>query len=286
MATQALWEDYIALQNNFSGTFRTLPSAKTYEPSLLEEGRWQPFRDEALSHLAIDEAPLPCPEDREGYYGNDHFAYWASGLYDWLNLRKAACELHQAPQRYLDIGCASGRVLRHAALDPGVTAWGCDISRRHVDWCNAFLPENITIFQNTSIPTLPLESNSFDVVSAYSVFTHIESFETTWLAELRRILRPGGIAWLTIHSDHTLIKMAPDWPLYGAVATHPDFAAINAEREMHSDRMIFRWHNSKSYSSNVFYRRPYIQKVWGRIMKIKRYINEFPQYQDVVILQK
>lgn len=286
MTEQGVWEDYIALENSFSAIFQTMLAPKAYEPRVLEEERWQPFRDEALSRLVADEAPLPMPEDREGYYGNDHFAYWASGLYDWLHLRKAACELHQAPRRYLDIGCASGRVLRHAALDRSVAAWGCDISRRHVDWCNTFLPQNLSVFQNTSIPTLPLESNYFDLVSAYSVFTHIESFETTWLTELRRILKPGGIAWLTIHSDHTLAKMRPDWPLYNAVSTHPKFVAMNAKQEMNSDRMIFRWHHDKSYSGNVFYRRSYIERAWGRIMKIRHYMNEFPQYQDVVILQK
>jgi len=94
---------------------------------------------------------------------------------------------------YLDFGCATGRVIRHfGAAEPQIKTYGCDINRMHVDWCAKYLPENITVFQNHSIPTLSLPDNSIDMVSAFSVFTHIEAFETSWLMELRRILRPGG----------------------------------------------------------------------------------------------
>jgi hypothetical protein len=51
------------------------------------------------------------------------------------------------------------------------------------------------------------------MISAYSVFTHIEAMETTWLMELRRVLRKGGIAWITVHTEGTLADMTPDWPL-------------------------------------------------------------------------
>ncbi len=105
--------------------------------------------------------------------------------------------------------------MRHVALEnPGCRAMGCDINRLHVEWCNAHLPANCSAFQNHSVPSLPIEDNSLDAVTAYSVFTHIEAIETAWLAEIRRVLKPGGIAWLTVHTEKTLQDMNEDWPLW------------------------------------------------------------------------
>jgi len=42
-------------------------------------------------------------------------------------------------------------------------------------------------------PPLPFPDNSFDLIYAVSVFTHLsEEHQRTWLPELRRVLRPGG----------------------------------------------------------------------------------------------
>ncbi len=68
----------------------------------------------------------------------------------------------------------------------------CDINRRHVDWCNLHLPRSIRVFQNTSLPLIPLPEGAVDLVSAFSVFSHIEAFDTTWLMEIRRVLAPAA----------------------------------------------------------------------------------------------
>ena len=39
------------------------------------------------------------------------------------------------------------------------------------------------VFQNHSIPTLPLPDASIDLITAFSVFTHMEGMETAWLME-------------------------------------------------------------------------------------------------------
>jgi SAM-dependent methyltransferase len=150
-----------------------------------------------------------------------------------------------------------------------------------------YLPSSIKVFQNHSIPSLPLPDNSQDLVSAYSVFTHIEAFETTWLMEIRRILKPGGIAWITAHTEKTWQAMAQGWPLYQALGKHPDFAQYVEDRgELPGDRVVFRWHNDRSYSSNVFYSRDYIHRTWGRILEIAEEHHRHPGFQDVFVLRK
>ena len=189
----------------------------------------------------------------------------------------------------LDIGCATGRLIRHAHAHSHVgfgEVVGCDINRAHVDWVGRFLPAGIKVFQNTSIPALPLRDASVDVVTAFSVFTHIECFDTTWLMELRRILRPGGVAWLTIHGERTWRDIAPTWPLYASLTSHPDYARYRTGSGLPKERLVFRWHAERSYSANVFYAETYIRRVWGRILAVRDIFPALPFFQDVVVLQK
>src|SRR6185503_21358796 len=46
---------------------------------------------------------------------------------------------------------------------------------------------------------LPHSRGFFDVVYAYSVFTHLpEDVQTHWLAEISRVLKPGGVLVATV----------------------------------------------------------------------------------------
>lgn len=238
--------------------------------------------------LALDTYPLPATADREGYHGPHHFSYWASGYRDSRLLRECCARLGVELRDYFDFGCASGRVIRHFATHvPGVTVTGCDVNPRHVDWVAAHLPPEIRIFQNHSIPSLPLPDDSQDLISAYSVFTHIEAFETAWLMELRRILRPGGIAWVTVHTERTWQQMTPGWPLYKAMADHPNFKPhLDGREELPQDRVVFRWRENQFYTSNVFYTRDYLKTHWGRLLEIVEDHHRLPGFQDVVVLRK
>src|SRR6185503_12477254 len=83
-----------------------------------------------------------------------------------------------------------------------------------VDWLLRHLPRAVKPFQCTALPSLPLPDASLDLVTAFSVFTHIDEYELTWLLELRRLLKSGGIAYLTIHSDDTWGRLCPGMSAY------------------------------------------------------------------------
>ena len=281
-----IWEDLVALNSGVDKEFELLAPAASHLERDSRVGDWDDL--DYAAALAKDGFPLPATDDREGYYGPDHFSYWASGLRDARLLAEAARQHGVGLGSSLDLGCASGRVIRHLALEnPEMRVLGCDINRLHVEWCNRHLPANCSVFQNHSIPSLPLPDGSVDVVSAYSVFTHIEALETAWLMELRRILSPGGIAWITFHSEFTLEQMTPDWPLWNPTMTHPEAAQrLDAERRFTGDRLVLRWHADRSYSSNVFYKSDYITSHWSRIFEIVEIRRRCPSFQDVVILRK
>lgn len=286
-ASPSIWENLVCLNSAVEPAFSVLPPASAHRAG---DGRlcdWEGL--DYAAALERDTWPLPETADRDGYYGPDHFSYWASGLTDARHLL-AAATAHgvMQPACCLDLGCASGRVLRHLALErPQMRALGCDINRLHVEWCNRHMPPGCTVFQNHAIPSLPLPDGSVDIVSAYSVFTHIEAMETAWLMELRRILRPGGIAWITVHSEWTLQEMTPDWPLWNPVMQHPDAATrLDAARNFAGDRLVLRWRSDRSYSSNVFYKLDYLRATWSRFLDIVEVRRRFPSFQDVLILRK
>lgn len=283
------WEDMISLNSRSTMADEALGPPRDYLGQDLNEVAWDRGRISLDQALMADTAPLPTTAQREGYYGSNHFNFWASGLRDYCQLLEWL-EPNEVPcGTLLDIGCATGRFIRHAQAHTHVSfaeVIGCDINRSHVDWVGRHLPSNIMVFQNTSIPTLPLPDASVDVVTAFSVFTHIECFDTTWLMELRRILRPGGVAWLTIHGERTWRDIGPTWPLHKALTSHPDYPSHRASKELPEERLVFRWHAERSYSANVFYTEAYIRRTWGRILTVRDLFPALPFFQDIVVLQK
>lgn len=280
-----VWEDLVTLNTQTEQKFEILSPASEYFDPKNAAARWADLP--LQKHLNADRDALPATRDREGYYGEDHFGYWASGLQDARNLLSAADEFGVDVKASLDLGCASGRVIRHlGASGRNIEVIGCDINKLHVDWCNRFLASCL-VFQNHSIPNLPLQDNSVDLVSAFSVFTHIEAMETAWLMELRRVMRPGGIAWITVHTEHTLAEMDESWPLWKAVMNHPQLGPkLKESREMEQDRLVARWKNDRSYSSNVFYKSDVLMRRWGKVFDVVDFRRRCPQFQDVIILRK
>jgi SAM-dependent methyltransferase len=282
-----IWEDYISL--NSRAILDTVVLSPAAAHLGLNDGSviWDETRLPLATAVARDTSPLPIESDRELYYGANHYAYWASGLRDVFQILDWASANDFSFDTTLDIGCASGRVVRHLHYQTDVSrVIGCDINRLHVEWISRYLPPAIAVFQNTSIPTLPLASDSADLVTAFSVFTHIDSFDTTWLMELRRILRPGGVAWLTIQGDRVWRELKPGWPLYDALDTHPDYALDRQHPELPRERMVYRWVENRAYSANVFHSYAYVRRVWGRIMAVVDILPAIPPFQDIVVLRK
>lgn len=282
------WEDGISLGTAAPYDAQDIGGVAQYLDQDAGEVAWRDHTSLTLEQLAsADRFPLPSIEDREGYYGPNHFNYWASGFVDYSIIKSWLDQNDVVLKDYMDLGCASGRVMRHFATQlPHVRVFGCDINRRHVDWCATYMPPNVTTFQNTSLPHLPLPDSALDLVTAFSVFTHIESFDTSWMMELRRVLRPGGIAWITIHGDRTWQDIDPTWPLYTPLTSHPDFDKYKGSSKIPEDRLVFRWKLDASYSANVFYRYSYIRKVWARFFDVVDIFPATPLYQDVVVLRR
>jgi SAM-dependent methyltransferase len=98
-------------------------------------------------------------------------------------------------KRALDFGCGAGRVLRHLLSEAEVAEiHGSDVSEEMVTWAAQNLcPPIAGVIVNGEDPPLPYPDDHFDLVMAFSVFTHLVENWSTWLLEMRRILKPDGI---------------------------------------------------------------------------------------------
>ncbi len=101
--------------------------------------------------------------------------------------------------RILDFGCGVGRLLQALNLSrrEGQELCGCDVNEACATWCRENL-DFATVLHTALEPPLPYPEDSFDLVTAISVFTHLSRpLQVAWARELIRVLRPGGVAFIT-----------------------------------------------------------------------------------------
>jgi ubiquinone/menaquinone biosynthesis C-methylase UbiE len=103
--------------------------------------------------------------------------------------------------RLLDLGCGNGRhVVAFAKL--GFDVIGLDISRSGLDLTDAWLQEeglSALLLQADTRHPLPLKENSIDGLLSTQVIHHAYLQQVTLaIAEIHRILKPGGVAFVTV----------------------------------------------------------------------------------------
>jgi SAM-dependent methyltransferase len=100
-----------------------------------------------------------------------------------------------------DFGCGSGRVLTQIRPAPGTRLHGMDVDQDAIRWLRGH-GSGVDARVNPPHGPAPFASDSFDLIFSISIFTHLnESSQRLWLAELSRLLRPGGLGLLTVLSE-------------------------------------------------------------------------------------
>lgn len=248
----------------------------------------------------LDSMPVPMPIDREGYGTVEHSPnYWATGHGDWLNVCEAIERYmnptdKSQPLRLMDFGCATGRFLRHSYVfgKEKIDSWGCDFAPANVAWSKQHLAPEIKIILNSDVPHLPFEDGYFDIVTAFSVFTHIDVLEDAWLLELRRITSPGGLLYLTIQNEATWAKIV-DRPSYQKHIFRANDVPGNFEltdehfhKPLPQQRMAFRMSQADVYNRNVWMSSDYIHQNWSRYFEILDIANNAHTcFQSPVIMR-
>src|SRR5215471_3784394 len=107
-----------------------------------------------------------------------------------------------AGRRILDAGCGSGPLLA-ALRDRGAAVTGFDKSARMVELARRRLGDDARLHVAELGSPLPFPDDTFDDVTASLVLHYLEDWGPA-LAELRRVLKPGGR--LIVSVDHPLAE--------------------------------------------------------------------------------
>ena len=176
----------------------------------------------------------------------------------------------------LDFGCGCGRVLQEAARRwPHIHWFGSDVDARAIRWCVAHLPATTTVV-NEPLPPLPFPDVAFDLVWCGSVFTHLDEIrQDAWLADLCRVLAPGGHLVASVHGPNCWASLPG--PTVRRIRDRGFvFARTGGDEGIHPDWYQTAWHT-----------REYVERHWSRFVDIAAYIPQgFEGYQDVVVGRK
>jgi SAM-dependent methyltransferase len=157
----------------------------------------------------VDGLPIPPARLRVLVNGIPDLDWFlASGKAQTGYLRDLLAEVGQPLDQMaaiLEFGCGCGRMTRWWAADSsgpeGPEIHACDYNSELVGWCRENLPF-ARATTNDLRPPLRYPEGSFDFIYAFSVFTHLSvELAHSWLEELRRVSKPGGLVWFTVHGD-------------------------------------------------------------------------------------
>ena len=207
-------------------------------------------------------------------------AFWQSGLKTFQDYWELACK-HlsvESIRRILDWGCGPGRLTwMLTKLTTAPEIHGCDIDSDAISWCEQNMPRA----EFRSIPPFPptrYSDDCFDLVIGNSIFTHLKrDVQISWLQEIRRILREGGLLLASVHGEFATYLKFPD-------------SADRVLRKGIFDEVkdgILDGVAPKDYYRGTYQSRAYTQEVFGKYFEILDYIERgCYHFQDVVVMRK
>ena len=244
---------------------------------------------------------MPDEDVQLMFTGNTGDAVLREG-FSAYKLFKELCERHIGPlahcEHVLDFGCGWGRIIRFFLRDlDSVHLWGADPVEGMIELCKNTNPwcQFSTIKQN---PPTQFEANTFDVIYSFSVFSHLsEPMQLTWLAELHRILKPGGILIATTR-DRQFIGWCADMRSRADLDTmHPGprssaaafLDTMNVLAKYDGGEYCFSQlvHSDWSYWGEAAIPKDYVLKEWTRWFKFLEYIDDRDRCsQNVIAVRK
>jgi SAM-dependent methyltransferase len=187
----------------------------------------------------------------------------------------------------LDFGCGCGRMLLWLE-DVGTkcSLHGVDIDERAIRWVDEHVPY-VSARVNQPLPPLDYPDGFFDLVFNHSVFTHIdEQYQDLWLAELRRVTRPGGTVVLSVHGENAFFE-------YENASRNAGGRPETVRDRLARDGIAFiredPWVGSPfpDFYHTTFHAPWYIFDHWSRFFTVKAFVPRGSLgHQDLVVLER
>ena len=264
-----------------------LPREYLHDPAHLAtvDQKFLPLLEEreVIDAIERDEVPIPATADRENYFDQKHLTYWLSGLFDLRTVRRLIPDASLA--HVLDFGGATGRFARHVPqAEPSAIVTIADISHNNVLWCNEHFGPAVRAVKVSQYCHFPLGDESVSLCVGLSVFTHIDSYESGWIAEIHRVLRPGAYAYITICTEDTWLKL----PTSGSMPhmrDDPQFKDFyQAHRNLPAERVVIDHKpGTVFHCCNTFLHTDYVRRVWGKWFEV---IDMCHGWKTAVVLKR
>jgi len=221
--------------------------------------------------------------DKYGKTVEDYLASGKRDLHDMETILSQSGMSLSAVGNILEFGCGDGRMIRcleHLAHDREI--WGADIHAERVVWCKQHLSPPFRFVTTTIVPHLPFEDRYFGFIFAGSVFTHIDDLADAWIMELKRVLRPGGKLFMTVHLRNDISLLNGKYhrsPLTKFLRRHKVFnESINTDFDMLTI--------GRSANSSVFYDFEYLRKMIEPNFRILSVTEQVRLYQNALLLER
>ncbi len=168
--------------------------------------------------------------------------WWHRGMRE-IAAALLADRLTRRDQSLLDVGCGTGGFLGWAASTGSFTRIaGTDISGEAVELARDRVPA--AELARTDAAHLPFADASFDLVTLNDVLQHIDEKDVgASLAELRRVLRPGGALLLRTNGARNGRRDAADWRVYdaGTLRAELEKAGFSVARISYVNAVLSVW---------------------------------------------
>ncbi len=169
-----------------------------------DDHRFQLFRCRECGCYRIDLKRPPSIELYDRYHSDDS-AQRLSGIFHplWRMIRRQRAKriLRSAPanSRVCDVGCERGELLA-VLKQAGWAVEGTQLSRPAAEFARRHFGINVYVGE---LADAPFARDTFDVILMIHVLEHLPSPEA-YLAQVRRMLRPGGVFWVEVPNAGSL----------------------------------------------------------------------------------
>jgi len=198
----------------------------------------------------------------------------------------------------LDFGVGWGRILRFFLKDVAIgNLYGVDVDPTIIKVCrDTGIPGNVS--QVNPEGPLPYSDKIFDLVYAYSVFSHLsEDVHIKWLEEIRRILKPGGV-FITTTEGRDFINFCAslskkdvetDWHKTLKNAFPEPEKTLE---EFDAGNFIYAATGGGDYRSGDFYGeavipKSYVENVWTKYLGFRDFVDDRKRlWQALIVMQK